>query len=108
MKKFAIAILLGGLLMAADKPKDMSVQDQENMSRLMIKIMQANNDATRVEAVQRAAVQQYQSSLTLMQEKYGAKGCDLNVDKQWVCPPEVKKPDAKPAPITPPAAPKTK
>lgn len=104
--KFLLIALMSLRLLAADgdkpKPKDLTVDDMENYSRVAIQLHAAYEDwlvvrddidkavRDRLDKAEQALVQARRlndDKIAALQEKYSAKGCTLNmISKEWMCP----------------------
>lgn len=102
MKILTSVILLSGLAFAADKPRPIPDNRQEEISRTMLILQNEQLNKVQLAAQAEAALRQadqrvtqakkaFDDLMTKLRKEYDADGCDLNLDKTWNCP---KKTDA--------------
>lgn len=80
-------------LAEAKKPKEIPPSRHEEISRKMLAAQGAQNFAMRAQAeAERAlraaedAAKRYEELKVSLQKEFEAEGCDLSLEKTWVCP----------------------
>jgi hypothetical protein len=79
--------LISFSLFAQDKPTSLTVEEQEQLSRVVIRLQQAQIQVRDVE-------KEYTGLAQVLAAKHGATGCSLSIDKEWTNCPAVPKPAA--------------
>lgn len=68
------------------KPTSLSLDEQEQVSRLMISFLSAQNELQSAQARMQAEQTKYQAAATKLQQEHHAEGCTLTASKEWQCP----------------------
>lgn len=92
--KLALSLILSAIALSAETPAapkkttalDLSVEDQEKLSRVMILAQSQQLNFSQAKAAADQALANYNTVLAEMQTKYKAAGCQITVEKAWQCP----------------------
>lgn len=98
MKTLLLSLALCAIALSAETPAapppapvktaalDLSVEDQEKLSRVMILAQSQQLNLSAAKAAADQALASYNTVLAEMQTKYKAAGCQITVEKVWQCP----------------------
>lgn len=83
--------LLFALLLAADEsPKDLPKERQEEASREMLAFQAAELRTVQAQRDEVEATKRLRDYMDRLRKEFHADGCDLSMDKKWICPPKPK------------------
>jgi hypothetical protein len=92
MRFVATLLLAATFALAADTkpavgPVPIPKDRHEEISRVMLKLQQAQMAQVQAQAAVDSATSEYRSLLDKLRKEFDAPGCDLAIDKTWHCPP---------------------